>query len=47
MAHILVVEDDPAINDLIVRNLSLIGHDCSQTFEVVSAIRRARGKKAA
>ena len=46
MAHILVVEDDPAINDLIVRNLSLIGHTCSQAFDGISAIRMAREKPA-
>ena len=38
MAYILVVEDDRAISDLIVRNLCLVGHTCAQAFdEEVSA----------
>jgi DNA-binding response OmpR family regulator len=33
MAHILVVEDERAINELIVRNLKLVGHTFLQAFD--------------
>jgi len=32
MAHILIVEDDRDINDLIARNLKLVGHTYQQVF---------------
>ena len=33
MAHILIVEDDQDINDLIARNLKLVGHSYKQIFD--------------
>ena len=33
MAHILIVEDDIDINDLIAKNLKLVGHTYSQAFD--------------
>ncbi len=33
MAKILIVEDEKSINDLILMNLSLVGHICSQAFD--------------
>ena len=41
MALILVVEDDRAINDLIVRNLKLVGHTYLQAFDGLEAIKTA------
>ena len=32
MAKILIVEDEISINDLIKKNLCLVGHDCTQIF---------------
>lgn len=32
MAEILIVEDEPAINDLMAMNLKLVGHHCTQIF---------------
>ena len=39
MAKILVVEDDQAINELIVRNLKLVGHTYLQAFNGVEAVK--------
>ncbi len=33
MAHILIVEDEKSINDLIAMNLSLVGHTSEQAYE--------------
>jgi DNA-binding response OmpR family regulator len=33
MAHILIVEDEKSINDLIAMNLALVGHTCDQVYE--------------
>ena len=33
MANILIVEDEININDLIKRNLELVGHSCAQVFD--------------
>ncbi|MDP4093994.1 MAG: response regulator transcription factor [Bacillota bacterium] len=33
MASILIVEDEPAINELIKRNLQLVGHRCVSAFD--------------
>ncbi|MCH5183988.1 MAG: response regulator transcription factor [Oscillospiraceae bacterium] len=33
MAHILIVEDEININNLMKRNLELVGHTCSQVFD--------------
>ncbi len=38
MAEILIVEDEPSINELIRRNLSLTGHHCTQVFDGCEAI---------
>lgn len=32
MANVLIVEDEKAINDLIMMNLRLVGHTCKQAF---------------
>ena len=37
MAHILVVEDEKAINTLIRKNLELVGHTCTCVFDGVAA----------
>ncbi|MCL1882941.1 MAG: response regulator transcription factor [Defluviitaleaceae bacterium] len=39
MAHILIVEDDQDINDLIARNLKLIGHSYKQVFDGNQAVK--------
>jgi DNA-binding response OmpR family regulator len=39
MAHILIVEDDQDINDLIARNLKLVGHSYVQAFDGLEAVR--------
>ena len=41
MALILVVEDDRSINDLIVRNLKLVGHSYLQVFNGIDAVNTA------
>lgn len=33
MANILIVEDDHSINELLYRNLTLVGHRCVRTYE--------------
>lgn len=33
MARILIVEDEPPINELIRRNLILVGHECIQAYD--------------
>lgn len=38
MAKILIVEDDRAINELLVNNLTLVGHCCKQVFDGKSAL---------
>lgn len=45
MAEILIVEDEPSINELIRRNLSLTGHHCTQAFDGLSAIELLENKK--
>lgn len=37
MAKILIVEDEPSINELIRKNLSLTGHRCTQAFDGTAA----------
>lgn len=39
MAKILIVEDEPSINELIRRNLQLVGHTCLSAFEGPAALR--------
>ena len=41
MALILVVEDDCSINELIVRNLKLVGHTYIQAYDGIEAVRIA------
>jgi len=41
MAHILIVEDDCEINDLIARNLKLVGHTYMQVFDGTRAVETA------
>jgi PleD family two-component response regulator len=38
MAKILVVEDEIAINNLIKKNLQLVGHECVQVFDGEKAV---------
>lgn len=38
MAKILIVEDEIPINNLIMRNLSLVGHECTQLYDGESAV---------
>ncbi len=38
MAHILIVEDELAINHLIKKNLHLVGHTCEQVFDGAAAV---------
>ncbi len=33
MANILIVEDDPSLNELLGRNLTLVGHRCTHAFD--------------
>lgn len=39
MAEILIVEDDKNINELIKRNLQLVGHTCTQCFHGTEALK--------
>jgi len=41
MARILIVEDDHDINELIAKNLKLVGHSCHQVFDGTEAIKVA------
>jgi two-component system alkaline phosphatase synthesis response regulator PhoP len=38
LASILIVEDEEAINDLVKRNLHLVGHHCTSVFDGKSAV---------
>lgn len=38
MAAILIVEDDPSINELLYRDLSLVGHQCSRAYDGSEAL---------
>ena len=38
MAKILIAEDEVQINDLIKKNLCLVGHECTQVFDGNSAV---------
>lgn len=44
MASILIVEDDKPINELIARNLKLIGHTCEQIYDGFHAVALANAK---
>ena len=41
MAYILIVEDDESINELIARNLKLVGHTFIQAFDGLAAVKEA------
>lgn len=45
MAHILIVEDEEIINELIKRNLALVGHTCDSAFDGEEALAKL-GKQA-
>lgn len=38
MASILIVEDEAAINELVKRNLQLVGHQCTSVFDGKAAV---------
>lgn len=38
MAKILIVEDEKSINELMMRNLSLVGHECDQVYDGKNAV---------
>lgn len=40
MANILIVEDEPALNELVRRNLALVGHSCDTAFDGREALRK-------
>ena len=42
MAKILIAEDEKMINELIRRNLELVGHRCTQVFQGEMCIRDSR-----
>lgn len=44
MARILIAEDEPAINNLIFRNISLVGHAAKQAFDGESALAMAQSE---
>ena len=33
MANILIVEDDTTINEMVARNLKMVGHKCTQIYD--------------
>jgi len=45
MAHILIVEDEPEINNLIAKNLTLVGHQCKQVFDGNAALTESSAYK--
>ncbi len=45
MARILIVEDEPSINNLISKNLSLVGHTPSSAYDGVSALKMINENK--
>jgi two-component system alkaline phosphatase synthesis response regulator PhoP len=38
LAHILIVEDEQTINELIKRNMNLVGHKCTSAFDGKEAL---------
>lgn len=38
MAEILIVEDETAINELLRRNLELVGHRCRSVYDGKAAV---------
>jgi DNA-binding response OmpR family regulator len=45
MANILIVEDDPSINELLYRNLSLVGHQCERAWDGAAALALLEAQK--
>lgn len=44
MASILIVEDEAAINELVKRNLQLVGHQCTSVFDGKAAVSEIQHK---
>ena len=44
MASILIVEDEPAINELVKRNLQLVGHQCTSVLDGNTAVSAIQGQ---
>lgn len=44
MGHILIVEDERAISDLILMNLEMVGHTAVQAFDSKEALAAAKGQ---
>jgi len=44
MANILIVEDDHSINELIAKNVKLVGHSYTQAFDGIEAVSAASEK---
>lgn len=44
MATILIVEDETAINELVKRNLQLVGHQCTSVFDGETAVAEIQRK---
>jgi DNA-binding response OmpR family regulator len=40
MANVLIVDDEEAINDMIKRNLKMVGHTCEQAYDGKEAIEK-------
>ena len=41
MASILIVEDDKHINDMIAKNLRVVGHSCKQAYDGIAGLHTA------
>ena len=44
MANILIIEDEKSINNLIQKNLHLVGHQCYSMFDGIDADKIVREK---
>ncbi|MDF2513408.1 MAG: response regulator [Herbinix sp.] len=42
MGHILIVDDEKSISDLIEMNLAMVGHTCEQAFDGKEALKKLR-----
>lgn len=45
MANILIVDDECMINDMIMRNLNLVGHHCDQAYDGREALEKVEKNK--
>ncbi len=45
MANILIVEDDPSINELLYRNLTLVGHVCGRAYDGAEALEQLQTQR--